>query len=546
MAVTVRELVGDKTKPACICEDATAAAALRVMIENDFSQLPVVNGEEEFVGMITTDSIARALNLLDLKIESLRVSNALVSTKQYKLESDITEILEGLRDAYAVPVLDNSARVIGIITNYDTAAYFRSRAEDMMLVEDVETMLKDCIRVDMIAQQGQLEDTELSAKISDQLGIKFIDEMTISDFILLFLHGDRWTRYSSKVDLDRDTCRKMLKVVNDIRNDLFHFRTDISEDRRYGLKYCRDWLNKHQQVIMEALRPAGESIAKVATLDEIADEKGVSTEELTSKVEELAESPQVIEETTSGRSKYEGIATFLQTLPSHIQDVALGFDEFESIIESELPRSALEHRSWWANDSSSHIQSRQWLEVGWRASNVNMSQQRVTFTRIKDREQKYIVFFSELLTKIRTRGQDLKNVSPSGRSFVQLNEIRSVTDERIAFVGCSFARQSRFRVEFYIDSLDHFKNSFIFENLKKYKDEIDAAITWNLEWETLEERRAVRIAAYHPGSITDSRDTLERLSDWAVEYVIQFDRLFLHQFEDRIMEIEAVAESTTA
>lgn len=546
MSVTVKELLGDKIKPACIGEDEMAAAALRVMIENDYSQLPVVNGSEELVGMITTDSIARALNLLDLKVEALRVSNALVNSKQYKLESDITDVLDGLRDAYSVPVVDNFARVIGIITNYDTAAYFRSRAEDMMLVEDVETTLKDCIRVDLIAQQGQLDDADLTARISEQIGNKSIDEMTISDFILLFLHGDRWNRYSADVDIDRDACRKMLKVVNEIRNDLFHFRTDISEDRRYGLKYCRDWLNRHQQAIMDALRPAGDRIAKAATLDEIADEKGVSTEVLTSRVEELAESPQVIEETTSGRSKYEGIATFLQTLPSHIQDVAMGFGEFESIIESELPRSALEHRSWWANDSSSHIQSRQWLEVGWRASNVNMSQQRVTFTRIKDREQKYIGFFSELLTKIRTRGLDLKNVSPSGRSFIQLNEIRSVTNERIGFVGCSFARQSRFRVEFYIDSLDHFKNSFIFENLKKHKEEIDAAITWNLEWETLEERRAVRIAAYHPGSITDSQDTQERLSDWAAEYVIQFDRLFLQQLEERIIEIEADADSTIA
>lgn len=523
-----------------------AVDALRLMMANDYSQLPIVDDNEELVGMITSDSIARALNLLGLKVSQLKVSNTLQVVRQYRLDSDLSDLLEGLRDAYAVPVVDNFNRVIGIVTNYDTAAFFRSRAEDMMDVEDVENMLKDCLRIDLIAVQGQLDDSELKEKISNEKGVKSFDRMSFNDFIILFLHAARWPRISECVDLHKEACRRMLEDVRDVRNDLFHFRTDISAERRFALKYCRDWLNRYQQGIMDALRPAETPEDKPATIEDLADEKGMSPEAITSQVEALAENPQLIEKETSETSKYEGIATFLQTLPQHVDNVEVSFAEFESIIEGELPRAAYDHRSWWANDSVGHVQSRQWLEVGWRVSSVNISEQRATFSRAKDREQKYIAFFSEMLVKIRAGGLELKDVSPSGRSFIQLNGIRSMANERIAFVGCSFSRKNKFRVEFYIDARDYEKNQFILDNLKNHQAEIDEIVDWKLEWETLDEKRAVRIAAYHFGSITDDDETLDKLSDWAAEFVIRFDRAFLHQLVDRIVELEAAASRYAA
>lgn len=543
MSVTVQDLIADKVKPVCISDDAMAVEALRLMMAHDYSQLPIVNDSDELVGMVTSDSVARALNLLALKIEDLKVSNALHQTKRYKLDSDISDLLDGLRDAYAVPVVDNFNRVIGIVTNYDTAEYFRGRAEDMMLVEDVETMLKDCIRIDLITQQGQKDDSELNAKISDDVGTKTFAEMTFSDYSILFIHGTRWGKFSQHLDLDRDSCRRMLKQVNDVRNDLFHFRTDISAERRYSVEYCRNWLDRHQQLIMDALRPVAGDDERPATIESIADEKGLSPEAVTSQIDALADSPQLIEKISSDTSKYEGIATFLQTLPQHVDNVEVSFEEFESIIEAELPRTAYEHRSWWANDSVGHVQSRQWLEVGWRVSSVNISQKRATFSRIKDREQKYIVFFSEVLTKVKEKGLELKDVSPSGRSFIQLNGIRSVANDRIAFVGCSFARKNKFRVEFYIDTGDHHRNQFILENLRHHQAEIDEIVDWKLEWETLDEKRAVRIAAYHVGSITDSEEALDKLSDWAAEFILRFDRAFVVSLVDRIVELDSRAMS---
>ena len=344
MPVTVQDLLADKLKPVCVSVDAMAVEALRLMIAGEYSQLPITDGNEELVGMITSDSITRALNLLNVKIQELKVSNANQPTKQYKLDSDLSELLDGLRDTYAVPVVDNFRRVIGIVTNYDTAAYFRSRAEDMMVVEDVETMLKDCIRVDLWVHQGQIDDAELIVTISKEIGTKTFDILTFSDYLILFIHGSRWDKFSSQIDLDRDACRKMLEQVKDVRNDLFHFRTDISAERRYALNYCRDWLNRYSQIIMDALGPTVIDGGEPVTIESLAHEKGTSPEAITSQADALADSPQLIEKPSSATSKYEGIATFLQTLPQHVDNVEVSFGEFESIIESELPKTAYEHR----------------------------------------------------------------------------------------------------------------------------------------------------------------------------------------------------------
>lgn len=131
----------------------------------------------------------------------------------------------------------------------------------MILVEDVETMIKDCIRVDLIASQGQLDDTELKVSAGDNtkdaefkkvfstaitqtlelLDIqpsddkkkaiqkligqqinpdsvpKSFDRLALNDYLSLFLHQSRWEKYSSHIDLPKDACRKMLEDVRDIR-----------------------------------------------------------------------------------------------------------------------------------------------------------------------------------------------------------------------------------------------------------------------------------------------------------------------------------------
>ena len=59
--VTVRRLLKGRPKPICVGRQATLKVALKLMIDKDFSQLPVVDEQDELVGMLSEESISRTL-----------------------------------------------------------------------------------------------------------------------------------------------------------------------------------------------------------------------------------------------------------------------------------------------------------------------------------------------------------------------------------------------------------------------------------------------------------------------------------------------------
>lgn len=62
--------------------------------------------------------------------------------------------------------------------------------------------------------------------------------------------------------------------------------------------------------------------------------------------------------------------------------VSLGFSDIEEILGRELPASAYRHRAWWAN-TESHSQAAEWLQRGWKASELDLDEKRLTFKRMR-------------------------------------------------------------------------------------------------------------------------------------------------------------------
>ena len=58
------------------------------------------------------------------------------------------------------------------------------------------------------------------------------------------------------------------------------------------------------------------------------------------------------------------------------------FSEVEVILGGPLPASAYKHTAWWSNElEGSHVQKRGWTEAGYRTSEVDLAQRKVTFVR---------------------------------------------------------------------------------------------------------------------------------------------------------------------
>ena len=68
-------------------------------------------------------------------------------------------------------IVDGDEKLIGIVTSYDSTEYFRRRAEDMMLVEDIESMVKDLVLAAFTDETGEVNQAKLTVRDrgSDQL-----------------------------------------------------------------------------------------------------------------------------------------------------------------------------------------------------------------------------------------------------------------------------------------------------------------------------------------------------------------------------------------
>ena len=108
--------------------------------------------------------------------------------------------------------------------------------------------------------------------------------------------------------------------------------------------------------------------------------------------------------------KYEPLSEFLKEFRGDSWETS--FAEIERILGFPLPRSAHEHRAWWANQfKGHHSQAKGWIDAGWVTSKVDQKQRRIKFERAKSKERDRAKADGELwaqaerVTGIRVRAQ---------------------------------------------------------------------------------------------------------------------------------------------
>ena len=83
-------------------------------------------------------------------------------------------------------------------------------------------------------------------------------------------------------------------------------------------------------------------------------------------------------------SKYTPFELYLRSLSLGQKEITLSFEQVERILNDKLPRSAYQHRAWWANEKSgSHVHAHAWLDAGWKVDTVNFSAKWVHLVREK-------------------------------------------------------------------------------------------------------------------------------------------------------------------
>jgi predicted transcriptional regulator len=116
-----------KPKLVTVNYDDNVGKAIRLMIENKYSQLPVIK-KEKVVGVVSYESVANTIfNFLGSKMKppsKFRVEDLMEKAPMVSSEDDMLNLLDILANRSFV-LIRNGERVTDIITSYDALQYFR-------------------------------------------------------------------------------------------------------------------------------------------------------------------------------------------------------------------------------------------------------------------------------------------------------------------------------------------------------------------------------------------------------------------------------------
>ncbi len=510
MPYRVQELIQDRPLPVCVVPEATAQEAIGLMLASDFSQLPIVDAGGTIHGIVTTDSILRALNEFPTAIDRLEVLHARVRVPQLSCDDDLADLLEAIAGHRAVLIVNTDNRLVAIVTSYDTTSYFRDRAEDWMSVYDIEAEIREHISAAFSDHSGKPKREELQAAIaritSSQPAYarrppQSLEDLSLNDYIQLLLLESKTDYVEAVFRLDSKLIRRLLDRVRKIRNRLAHpdegeIIPVLEPEERDQLSFCANWLS--------GLRHRRPQLRPEVSLK--PDERSIPG----SKAGALAPAFELEAPT---ESRYASLARYLRAQSSRADTLTLTFAEIEALVGS-LPPLARRHRSWWANDSRTRVQSIQWLDAGWRVDSVDIAAESVVFTRDPARSRAYAEFFNGLRERLKDATVDeSESASVEGLPWLLVKALPS-EPPHLAGVFATFALGNRFRVELYIDTGDQERNQRVFDALHSRSEEIERQVGEKLCWETMDKHAAARVALYHTGSITDPPEDLVSLRDW--------------------------------
>ncbi len=185
----------------------------------DYSQLPVMQNDWKVDGYISWRSIGE---VYALGKECKTVRNC-IKHEPVILE-DNTDLLEAIRriiskDFILVKSKEKDNKIIGIVSTWDITTSFIELAEPFLLIGKIENNIRQLI--DTHFSQNEIKAIQNPDYLKRE--INSASDLTFGEYIRLLENEKKWNRFS-KYKISRSCFIKYLQEVNDIRNEIMHFR----------------------------------------------------------------------------------------------------------------------------------------------------------------------------------------------------------------------------------------------------------------------------------------------------------------------------------
>ncbi len=157
---------------------------------------------------------------------------------------------------------------------------------------------------------------------------------------------------------------------------------------------------------------------------------------------------------------------------------------------------------------------------------------------LKSRHHIRLDFWNMLLPKIKGKSPIFQNTSPSKDHWL------SAGGTGISGLIYNFLiTKSYVAVELAISKSDTVENKLVFDELSKFKDEINTAFGKPLSWERLDNRKMSRIALYKEGVSLWEKNDWEDMSEFLISNMIKLEQVMREPLKKVKQRLNAIGEN---
>ena len=216
----------------------TLAQAITLMMANQLSQLPVMQGKSAkgVKGMISWKTIG---SKLAFGKSGELASDYLEPAKIVLFSDSIFKVIGDVGEHDCVLVQNKKGTIQGIVTGYDLSEQFGLMSKPFMYLGEIER----CIRYIFDSTFNSKEMTLFKNEADNHRTVKCAADLTFGEYLRAFQNPANWEKLN--LPLDRvDFCARLLEILN-IRNGVMHFKPDgIGPKRMHSLESFVEFLRE--------------------------------------------------------------------------------------------------------------------------------------------------------------------------------------------------------------------------------------------------------------------------------------------------------------
>lgn len=201
-----------------VSQDDSVKRAVTKMLQYDFSQLPIMQGEREVKGVISWRSIA-SRNAMGRKCE--RVADCTEDAQVIDANGTLFDAVPTVARFGYVLVRDSQSRKItGVVTASDLNLHFQQLTQPFLLLREIELHIREIFSGRITEEDiQQVSSAPAIARPASQVG-----DLSFGHYIRLFQRPEIWTKL--QIEVDQGSFVSQLDAVRKIRNDVMHFDPD--------------------------------------------------------------------------------------------------------------------------------------------------------------------------------------------------------------------------------------------------------------------------------------------------------------------------------